>query len=90
MQVACILVSIYLIVLNLAYNRSSRPVFLEISQNSQENTCARVSFFNKVAGLKPATLLKKRLWHSCFPVKFAKFPRTPFLTEDLRRLLLMQ
>ena len=32
-------------------------VFLEILQNSQENSCARVSFFNKVAGL-PATLLK--------------------------------
>ena len=27
-------------------------MFLEISQNSEENTCARVSFFNKVAGLK--------------------------------------
>ena len=35
-------------------------VFLEILQHSQENTCARVSFFNKVAGLRPATLLKKR------------------------------
>ena len=33
-------------------------VLLEISQNSQENTCAR-DFFNKVAGLKAATLLKK-------------------------------
>ena len=30
-------------------------------------------FFNKVAGLRPATLLKKRLWHRCFPVNFAKF-----------------
>ena len=27
---------------------SVKKVFLEISQNSQENTCARVSFFNKV------------------------------------------
>ena len=36
-------------------------------------------FFNKVAGLSPATLLKKRLWHRCFPVNFAKFLRTPFL-----------
>ena len=26
-------------------------------------------FFNKVAGLRPATLLKKRLWHRCFPKK---------------------
>ena len=31
--------------------------------------------------LQPETLLKKRLWHSCFPVNFAKFLRTPFLTE---------
>ena len=30
-------------------------------------------------GLRPATLLKKRLWHRCFPVKFAKFLRIPFL-----------
>ena len=43
-------------------------------------------FFNKVAGLRPArpaTLLKKRLWHRWFPVNFAKFLRIPFLTEDL-------
>ena len=29
--------------------------------------------------MRPATLLKKRLWHICFPVNFAKFLRTPFL-----------
>ena len=28
--------------------------------------------------------IKKRLWHRCFPVNFAKFPRTPFLKEHLR------
>ena len=44
-------------------------------------------FFNKVAGLPP-TLLKKRLWYGCFPVNFAKFPRTRFLAEHLWRLLL--
>ena len=27
-------------------------------------------FLNKVAGLSPSTLLKKRLWHRCFPVNF--------------------
>ena len=27
---------------------------------------------------RPVTLLKKRLWHKCFPVNFAKFLRTPF------------
>ena len=28
---------------------SLKKVFLEISQNSQENTCARVSFFKRVS-----------------------------------------
>ena len=36
-----------------------KEVFLEISQNSQENTCARVSF-NKVAGLSP--FFTEHLW----------------------------
>ena len=45
-------------------------------------------FFNKVAGRRPATLLKKRLWRKCFPGNFAKFLRKPFLSEHLRRLLL--
>ena len=36
-------------------------------------------FFNKVAGLRPAALLKKSLRYSCFPVNFTKnlFYRTP-------------
>ena len=41
------------------------------------------------SGLRPATLLKKRLWHRYFPVNFAKLLRTPSLTEHLRWLLLM-
>ena len=45
-------------------------------------------FLNKVAGLRPATLLKKRLWHRCFPVNFAKFLRAPFLQNTYGRLLL--
>ena len=28
---------------------------------------------------RPAALLKKRLWHRCFPVNFAQFSRTPTL-----------
>ena len=58
-------------------------VFLEISQDSRDNTCARVSFFAKDAGLRPATLLKKRPWHSCFPVNFAKFLRTSFYRQGI-------
>ena len=45
-------------------------------------------FFNKVAGLRPVTLLKKRLWHRCFPANFVKFRRTPFLQNTSGRLLL--
>ena len=30
-------------------------------------------FFIKVAGLRPATLLKKRLWRKCLPVNFGIF-----------------
>ena len=44
--------------------------------------------FNKVAGLRPATLIKKRLWHRCFPLNFAKFLRTPLLENTSGRLLL--
>ena len=32
------------------------------------NTCQ--SILNKVARVNPATLLKKRLWHMCFPENF--------------------
>ena len=63
-----------------------KKVFLEISKNSQKSNCASL-FFNKVADLRPATLLKKRLWHRCFPVNFVKFLRTPFFIEHLWRLL---
>ena len=40
-------------------------------------------FLNKDAGLRPATLLQKRLWHRYFPLNFVKFLRTVF-TEHLR------
>ena len=29
--------------------------------------------------MRPVTLLKKRIWHRCFSVNFAKFLRTPIL-----------
>ena len=59
-----------------AQRYSVKKVFLEMSKNSQENTCARVSF------------LIIRLWHRCFPVIFAKFLRAPFLQNTSGRLLL--
>ena len=37
------------------------------------------SYLGTLVCLRPATLLKKRLWHKCFPVNFGKFLRIPFL-----------
>ena len=47
------------------------------------------SHFKKVAGLKACNFIKKRLQHRCFPVRFEKFLRTPFFTENLWWLLLI-
>ena len=33
-------------------------------------------FYNKVARLRPATFLNKKLWYRCFPLNFAIFLRT--------------
>ena len=66
----------------------SKKMFLEIWQNSQENTCAKVSFFNKVAGLSCASSLKNRLSHRFCPVNFAKFLRIPFSKNTSGRRLL--
>ena len=65
-----------------------KKVFLKDSQNSQEKKPVSESFiFNNIAGLRLATLLKKILWHCCFPVNFAKFLRS-FFIEHLGWLLL--
>ena len=63
---------------------SVKKVFLEILQNSQGSTCARVFFYNKVAGFRPETLLKKILWRRCFLVKFAKFLENLFYRTPLK------
>ena len=57
-------------------------MFLKISQEHLSQSL----FFNRLAGLRP----KKRLWHRCFPVNFAKFLRTPFLQNNSGRLLLVE
>ena len=44
---------------------------------------------DRVAGLRPTTLLKKRLWHRRFPVNFVKFLRTPFLRAHLGMVVQM-
>ena len=63
-------------------------VFLEIYAKFTGKHLCQSPLFNKVAGLSPATLLKKRPWHRRFPCNFAKFLSTPFYTEHLWWLLL--
>ena len=46
-------------------------VSLKISQNLQENICARFLFL--------INFIKMILWHRCFSVNCTKFLRTPFL-----------
>ena len=69
--------------------RSSRPevfckkgVFRNFTEFIGKHLCQSLFW--------PATLLKKRLWHRCFPENFLKFLRTPFLKEHLWWLLLMR
>ena len=54
-----------------------KKVILVIWQNSQENTCARVSFLIKLQALV-SNFIKKSFWHRCFPINFVKFLRTSF------------
>ena len=64
-----------------------KGVLRNVIKSTGKHLCHSL-FFVKVAGIRPATLLKKRLWHRCFPVKFAKFLRAPFLQNASGRLLL--
>ena len=79
---------------NLFENISSRPevfckkgVLRNFTKFTGKHLCQSL-FLNKVATLRPSTLSRKRLWHRCFPVNFAKFLRTSFIKEHLWWLLL--
>ena len=41
-------------------------------------------FFNEVAGLRSATLLKKRLWHKGFSCEFCEISKSTFFREHLQ------
>ena len=59
-----------------------KGVLRNFTKFTGKHLCQRL-FFKKVAGLRPATLLERSLWHKCFPVNFVKFLRTPFFIEHL-------
>ena len=64
-----------------------RVVLRNFTKFTGKHLCQSL-FLNKVAGLRSATLLKKKLWHRCFPVNFAKVLRTSFLQNTSGQLLL--
>ena len=64
-----------------------KGVFRNLPKFTGKHLCQSL-FFNKVAGLRPAIIFKKRLWHRCFPVNFVNFLRTPFFQNTSGRLLL--
>ena len=61
-------------------------VLRSVANFTGKHLCSSLFLKNFQAG--GLQLHKKRLQHSCFPVKFAKFLRTSFLTEHIRWLLL--
>ena len=73
--------------INSAWRSSRLQMFfkvgaLQTSANFTKKHLCQKTFFNKVQAW-PATLFKKRLQHRCFPVKFAKFLRTPSVTASV-------
>ena len=63
--------------------RSSRPVLFY-----KKGVVKKFSNWGLQLRLRPATLLRKRLWHRFFPVIFIKFLRTSFFIEHLSWVLL--
>ena len=69
-----------------AQNCSVKKVFLEISQNSQENNCARVSESRFKS--QACNFIKGETLEQVFSCEFCEISRTPFLKEHLWWLLL--
>ena len=65
---------------------SVKKVFLELSQNSQENICVRVSFLIKLQTLA-YNFTKKETLAQVFSFEFRKISKNTFFTGHLRWLL---
>ena len=85
----CFAISYFL--LSQFFTRSSRPevfckkgVLRNFTKFTGKHLCQRL-FFNNVAGLRPATLLKKRRWHRCFHANFVSIfsYKTPLMASSI-------
>ena len=60
----------------------SKKVFLKISQNSQENTCARVSFLIKLQA-SACNFITKETLAQVFSCEFCEFSKSTYFEEHL-------
>ena len=60
---------------------SVKKLFLEILQNSYENTCARVSFFNKVVGAA-CNFIKIEILAQVFSCEFYEISKNTFFYKS--------
>ena len=67
---------------------ATRSVLKSFANFTYSKTPVLESPFYKVASLQVCNVIKKRLLHRCFPVKFEKFLRTPILKNICEQLLL--
>ena len=71
-----------------SWGLSVKELFLKLSQNPQEKTCAGISIVIKKEPESMQLFLKKRLRHGSFSVNFGKFFRNPILQNICKQLVL--
>ena len=85
---------IFLLATQCSQKQSLQDVRKIFAKLTEKHLCQNLYFNSFVPNtpfiypLRPATLLKKRPWHRCFTMNFAKFLRTPFIQNTSGRLLL--
>ena len=62
---------------------SVKKVFLKTRKFTRKHLWQSL-IFSEVSGLRLASLLKKGLWHECFPLNFTKFAKANFFKEHLQ------
>ena len=72
--------------LEVFYKKDVRKNFIKFTGKHQ---CHKSLFLTKVAGLRPATLFKERLWYRYLPVNFQVFLKLHFLQNTPGRVLLI-
>ena len=75
-----------LLIIKSSHQRSSMKdgALRNFAKLKEKHLCQSLNF-NKVAGLRSGTLLKKRNWHRCFPLNFAKILRRKKVVKSFKR-----